>query len=287
MKIISVKTASKRYPIFLGRGAWKKATEELKNRPERIAVITSKTVGNKLRDSIAPLLKGLPKSAGLLALPDGEKSKTPKTLNSIYTWLLRNQYDRKTIVVAIGGGVIGDMAGYAAATFMRGVPFVQIPTTLLSMVDASIGGKVAVNHPLGKNMIGSFYQPEAVFMDTRALETLPREEFENGMAEVIKHGVIRDARYFSFLEKNLNSILDKNETTLTSAIEGSCRIKAEVVQRDEREEGLRTILNYGHTFAHALETVTKYRYFKHGQAVIYGMVAAGSLGNQIGRIFSN
>ena len=217
----------------------------------------------------------------ILTLPDGEQYKTLETLNVIHTFMLKKRMDRTSWLLALGGGVIGDMAGFAAATFMRGIPLVQIPTTLLAMVDSSIGGKVAVNHPLGKNMIGNFHQPEAVFISTHFLKTLSMKEFKNGLAEVIKHGVIRDAHYFNYLEKKLDAILSLQHSHLIKTIKRSCEIKAEVVKRDEKEKGLREILNYGHTFGHALETVSKYRYFKHGEAVMQGMRAAGFLAEAI------
>ena len=278
MKTLSVQAGSRHYPIYLGSGTWEKLASFLKERTERIAVITSKAVFKKLGREINALLKFISDKDCVLVLPDGEKYKNQATLNRIYTWLLRKRYDRETFLLALGGGVIGDIAGYAAATFMRGIPFVQVPTTLLAMVDSSIGGKVAVNHPLGKNMIGNFYQPRAVYMDTCVFKTLPVAEFESGMAEVIKHGMIADADYFSFLENKINQILCKDEEVLIKAIEGSCKIKADIVRKDEKEKGIRAVLNYGHTFAHALEAVTKYKYYRHGEAVMHGMRAAGYLG---------
>ena len=215
------------------------------------------------------LINGL-KSAGFLVMsievPDGELSKSLDWANSIYTALLINSFDRKSALVALGGGVVGDLTGFAAATFMRGVPFIQVPTTLLSMVDSSVGGKTGVNHPMGKNMIGAFYQPRKVLMDLSCLRSLPREEFLAGMAEVIKYGVIRDAAFFDYLDKNREMILALEPAALEYIIRRSCEIKAEVVEKDERESGLRAILNFGHTVGHAIETAESYT-LRHGYAV--------------------
>ncbi len=241
----------------------------------KMAVVTNPTV--KLYGK--PLIESL-KAAGFLVMsieiPDGEQFKNLDWANAIYTALLTNGFDRKSALVAFGGGVIGDLTGFAAATFMRGVPFVQVPTTLLAMVDSSVGGKTGVNHPMGKNMIGAFYQPRKVLMDLAVLKTLPREEFLSGIAEVIKYGVIRDAVLFEYLEKNRGHILNLETEALTHVIRRSCEIKAEVVSQDEREGGLRAILNFGHTVGHAIETAENYT-MRHGEAVAIGMVYASRL----------
>jgi 3-dehydroquinate synthase len=246
-----------------------------------MALVTNPTIkklhGQRIVDSL--------KAAGFLVMsvevPDGEQYKNLDWASAIYTALLTNGFDRKSALVAFGGGVIGDLTGFAAATFMRGVPFVQVPTTLLAMVDSSVGGKTGVNHPMGKNMIGAFYQPKKVLMDLGVLKTLPTEEFLSGMAEVIKYGVIRDAALFDYLDKNREKILSLEPDVLTHIIKRSCEIKAEVVSKDEREGGLRAILNFGHTVGHAIETTENYT-MRHGEAVAIGMVYASRLAHKTG-----
>jgi len=248
---------------------------------KKIALVSNPTVkklyGRRVVDSL--------KSAGFLVMsieiPDGEQFKSLDWANSIFTALLINSFDRKSTLVALGGGVIGDLTGFAAATFMRGVNFIQVPTTLLAMVDSSVGGKTGVNHAMGKNMIGAFYQPRRVFMDLEALATLPREEFLSGIAEVIKYGVIRDAAFFDYLEKNREQILALDPSTLEHVVRRCCEIKAEVVGSDERESGLRAILNYGHTIGHAIETLENYA-IRHGHAIAIGMVYAARLARASG-----
>jgi 3-dehydroquinate synthase len=195
----------------------------------------------------------------------------------LYDYALENGLERQSAVVALGGGVIGDLAGFFAATYMRGVPFIQVPTTLLAQVDSSVGGKVGVNHPKGKNMIGCFYQPRLVFTDVATLRTLPRRELRAGLAEVIKYGVIWDEGFFCFLEKNLEGVFDLDQQVLTKIVRNSCAIKAEIVEKDEREAGLRAILNFGHTVGHAIEAITEYRVYRHGEAVALGMVVAATI----------
>jgi 3-dehydroquinate synthase len=214
-------------------------------------------------------------------VPDGEQYKNLDWANAVYTALLTNAFDRKSALVALGGGVIGDLTGFAAATFMRGVPFIQVPTTLLAMVDSSVGGKTGVNHPMGKNMIGAFYQPKKVLMDLTVLKTLPREELLSGMAEVIKYGVIRDAAFFDYLDTNREKILSLDPEAIEHIVRRSCEIKADVVSRDEREGGLRAILNFGHTVGHAVETAENYT-MRHGYAVAIGMVYAARLAHTTG-----
>jgi 3-dehydroquinate synthase len=247
----------------------------------KMAVVTNPLVKKLYGER---LISGL-KSVGFLVMsievPDGEQSKSLDWANSIYTALLINSFDRKSALVALGGGVIGDLTGFAAATFMRGVPFIQVPTTLLAMVDSSVGGKTGVNHPMGKNMIGAFYQPRKVLMDLGCLRSLPREEFLAGMAEVIKYGVIRDAAFFDYLEKNREKILALEPEALEYIVRRSCEIKAEVVAKDERESGLRAILNFGHTVGHAIETAESYT-LRHGYAVAIGMVYASRLAHKTG-----
>ena len=220
----------------------------------------------------------------LVTLPDGEAHKDWPTLQLIFDALLENICDRKTVLFALGGGVVGDMTGFAAASYMRGVPFVQVPTTLLAQVDSSVGGKTAINHPLGKNMIGAFYQPQLVVCDLDALKTLPDRELSAGLAEVIKYGPIADMAFFDWLEANLDALLDKEPAVLAHAIERSCQIKAWVVGQDERESGLRAILNFGHTFGHAIESGLGYGKWLHGEGVGCGMVMAAHLSQQLGRV---
>jgi 3-dehydroquinate synthase len=248
---------------------------------QKIAFITNPTVkklyGQRVVDSL--------KAAGFVVLsieiPDGEQYKTLDWANAIYSALLINSFDRKSALVALGGGVIGDLTGFAAATFMRGVPFVQVPTTLLAMVDSSVGGKTGVNHAMGKNMIGAFYQPKKVLMDLDVLKSLPRKEFLAGMAEVIKYGVIWDASFFEYLDRKQEKILSLDPDALSHIIRRSCEIKAEVVSKDERESGLRAILNFGHTVGHAIETAENYT-MRHGEAVAIGMVYSSKLAHKTG-----
>ena len=217
-------------------------------------------------------------------LPDGEAHKTWQTLNLIFDALLANECDRKTILFALGGGVVGDMTGFAAASYMRGVPFVQIPTTLLAQVDSSVGGKTAINHPLGKNMIGAFYQPLKVVCDLDTLATLPARELSAGLAEVIKYGPIADMDFFDWIEANIHRLLAREPAALAHAVKRSCEIKAQVVAQDEREHGLRAILNFGHTFGHAIEAGLGFGQWLHGEAVGCGMVMAANLSHRLGLV---
>jgi 3-dehydroquinate synthase len=217
-----------------------------------------------------------------IVLPDGEEEKNIDNLMKVFDALLENKCDRKTTLLALGGGVIGDLTGFAAATYMRGVPFVQIPTTLLAQVDSSVGGKTAINHPLGKNMIGAFYQPQSVIADTSTLMSLPTRELSAGLAEVIKHGAIIDAEFFQWQEKNIAKLMARDDQALAYAIQRSCEIKSEVVRQDERETGLRAILNFGHTFGHAIEAGLGYGEWLHGEAVGCGMVMAADLSVRMG-----
>lgn len=215
-------------------------------------------------------------------VPDGEEYKNLHEAEKLYHAAYAAGLDRNCPVIALGGGVIGDLAGFVAATYMRGVPFIQIPTTLLAQVDSSVGGKVAINHPQGKNIVGSFYQPSIVLADFEVLQTLPARELRSGFAEIVKYGVIKDASFFSWLEENAEAVLALEEDDLGKAVEQSCRIKARVVEEDETEQGTRAILNFGHTVAHALEAITGYTVYRHGEAVAIGMVAAAQLAEKMG-----
>lgn len=247
-------------------------------------IVTNPTIlalyGERLRNALLSHFK----QVYLLSLPDGEEHKNWQTLNLIFDKLIVNQCDRKTVLFALGGGVVGDMTGFAAASYMRGVPFVQVPTTLLAQVDSSVGGKTAINHPLGKNMIGAFYQPLKVICDLNTLKTLPQRELSAGLAEVIKYGPIADMKFFDWIEANMDALLAREPSALAHAVKRSCEIKAWVVARDERDYGLRAILNFGHTFGHAIETGMGYGQWLHGEAVGCGMVMAAELSYRLGRM---
>jgi len=286
MKKIRVQLGERSYDIVLGNSILDGIGEELKafHLSPKIAVVSNPTVfslyGERISDSI--------RNAGFdlltVTIPDGEEHKNLATLQQIYNELLRYRLDRKSAVVALGGGVVGDIAGFAASTYMRGIPYIQVPTTLLAQVDSSVGGKTGVDHELGKNMIGAFWQPKLVWVDGDTLKTLPERQFRAGLAEVIKYGVIYDSELFAFLEKNKDSIMNLNEEALIHIIKRSCEIKAGVVSQDEREAGLRAILNYGHTIGHAIETVTGYTRFLHGEAVAIGMHLEARLAEKLGLI---
>ena len=220
-------------------------------------------------------------------IPDGETSKSLQEAEKLYTRAIEAGLDRKSVVIALGGGVVGDLAGFVAATFMRGIDLIQIPTTLLAQVDSSVGGKTAVNHALGKNLIGAFHQPRAVFIDLNFLKTLPEREIKSGLGEVVKYGVISDGDFFTYLEDNADKILQCDLKTLAHVVKRSCEIKAQVVGADEKESGLRRILNFGHTLAHAIEEETRYEKYRHGEAVSIGMVGAAVISWELGKINFN
>jgi 3-dehydroquinate synthase len=247
-------------------------------------VVTNVTVAPLYAARLQAAIGNKYKKIHVLCLPDGEEYKIWQTLNLIFDTLLTHECDRKTVLFALGGGVVGDMTGFAAASYMRGVPFVQIPTTLLAQVDSSVGGKTAINHPLGKNMIGAFYQPVKVICDLDTLKTLPQRELSAGLAEVIKYGPIADMRFFDWLEANMEALLARDPQALAYAVKRSCEIKAWVVAQDERETGLRAILNFGHTFGHAIETGLGYGKWLHGEAVGCGMVMAAHLSRELGLV---
>ena len=247
-------------------------------------IVSNATVAPLYAERLANQLRVRHRRVLQLALPDGEEFKTAETLNLVYDALLGAGCDRKTVLYALGGGVVGDMAGFAAACYMRGVPFVQVPTTLLAQVDSSVGGKTAINHPLGKNMIGAFYQPARVLCDLDLLDTLPAREFAAGLAEVIKYGPIADVAFLDWIEANLDALVARDKAALAHAVQRSCEIKAWVVGQDEREGGLRAILNFGHTFGHAIETGLGYGAWLHGEAVGCGMVLAADLSVRLGLV---
>jgi 3-dehydroquinate synthase len=247
-------------------------------------IVSNTTVAPLYADRLMAQLRARYRRVLLVSLPDGEAHKEWATLQLIFDALLENGCDRKTVLVALGGGVIGDMTGFAAASYMRGVPFVQVPTTLLAQVDSSVGGKTAINHPLGKNMIGAFYQPVQVVCDLNVLATLPPREFSAGLAEIIKYGPIVDMAFFDWLENNVDALLGRNDDALAYAVRRSCEIKATVVGQDERESGLRAILNFGHTFGHAIESGMGYGKWLHGEGVGCGMVMAARLSALLGLV---
>lgn len=276
---VLVEAESHQYPIFIGRGIYgqlRNILEGLRLQNHDCLVVTDDRVGEAQETQLQQIQRQ-GNNARCFRFPHGEANKHLQNLNRLYTYMLRKGYTRKSVLLQFSGGVVGDMAGFAAATYQRGIPFIQIPTTLLSMVDSSVGGKVAVNHPLGKNMIGAFYQPHAVLIDLDVLRTLPKDEYLAGLAEVIKYGVIWDPELFALLENNVEDILRREPVILEKVVARCCAIKAEVVGQDEKETGIRAILNYGHTFGHAIEKLTNYQVYSHGIAVALGMRAAGRL----------
>jgi 3-dehydroquinate synthase len=282
---LQVELGERSYPIEIG--------PSLLTDRERIArLITGKQVAVVTNTTVAPLylqgfsqtLRDAGKSVLEIVLPDGEEEKNWASLMQIFDRLLSAKCDRKTTLIALGGGVIGDLTGFAASAYMRGVPFVQIPTTLLAQVDSSVGGKTGINHPLGKNMIGAFYQPQAVIADTMTLHSLPERELSAGLAEVIKYGAVIDAEFFKWIEANIGKLMARDNVALAYAIRRSCELKADVVRQDEREGGLRAILNFGHTFGHAIESGLGYGKWLHGEAVGCGMVMAADLSHRLGHI---
>ncbi|MCX7918801.1 MAG: 3-dehydroquinate synthase [bacterium] len=248
---------------------------------KRIGIVTNPTVGKYYVEPVECSLLRAGFKPKLYSIPDGEEYKNLDVVRDIYTRLVLDEFDRNSALIALGGGVIGDITGFVAATYLRGIPFIQIPTTLLAQVDSSVGGKVGVNLPLGKNLIGSFYQPKLVLTDPNVLFTLPEREFRAGLAEVVKYGVIYDAVFFAWLERNISNIKKLDASCLTYLITRCCQIKAEVISQDETEQGLRAILNFGHTIGHAIETLTNYTQYRHGEAVAIGMVAAGKLAHNL------
>ncbi|MEK7816011.1 MAG: 3-dehydroquinate synthase [Pseudomonadota bacterium] len=281
MKTLELDLGDRSYPIYIGTGLLARA-ELLTSyiHGARVAIVSNTTVAPLYLARVrAALTRYQPLD---VILPDGEQHKTLEVLNRIFDALLQNRCDRQTTIIALGGGVVGDMAGFAAAVYQRGVPFIQVPTTLLAQVDSSVGGKTGVNHALGKNMIGAFYQPRAVVIDTDTLGTLPDRELSAGLAEVIKYGLIRDPGFFEWLEAHMDRLLVRDPAALAEAIYRSCRNKAEVVVADEKEAGARALLNLGHTFGHAIETGMGYGAWLHGEAVAVGMVMAADLSRRLG-----
>ena len=272
---VQVSLGDRSYPIFIGSDEIRSADIASYISGKKVLIVSNETIAPLYLESLKRQLTD--KQVDSVILADGEQYKNLDTLNLIFDQLIGNHHDRKTTLIALGGGVVGDMTGFAAACYQRGVPFIQIPTTLLAQVDSSVGGKTAVNHAMGKNMIGAFYQPQAVIIDTDTLSTLPDREFYAGLAEVIKYGLIVDADFFRWLENNIDLLLQRDKQALAYAIELSCVCKARIVAEDETEQGIRAILNLGHTFGHAIETFQNYKQWIHGEAVAAGMVMAAQL----------
>jgi 3-dehydroquinate synthase len=283
METIRLNLAERSYDILVGDGLIREAGWLIREHGirGRIMVVTNSTVAGWY---LGPLLNSLTAAgyqADSMLIPDGEIYKSWEQANRIYDRLAGLEYDRKSVLIALGGGVIGDLTGFAAATYMRGIKFIQVPTTLLAQVDSSVGGKVAVNHAKGKNLIGAFYQPGLVIADVGSLKTLPQRELSSGMAEVVKHGIIADPNYYQLIQGEIKPLREVNADLMTWVVAGSCKIKAKVVEQDEKETGLRAILNFGHTVGHACESLTHYQYYKHGEGLAVGMLAAVKLATRL------
>jgi 3-dehydroquinate synthase len=284
-EILNVDLGDRSYPIYIGRGLLQKG-EELRRhvKSKKALIVTNTKVGPLYSETIKKNLEATGVQVFEVVLPDGEEYKTMEVLMQIIDKAMDAKLDRKSTMIALGGGVVGDMTGFAAAIFQRGVKFVQVPTSLMAMVDSAVGGKTAVNHPKGKNMIGAFYQPDAVIADTDSLSTLPDRELRSGISEVYKYGLIRDSAFFQWLEKNVEGIIARDPTILAETIRRSCENKAEVVAADEKEGGIRATLNLGHTFGHAIEAGLGYGAWLHGEAVAAGTIMAADMSQRLGWI---
>ena len=282
---VHIDLGDRSYPIVISGGAMALAdTFAVCPKASQALIVSNVTVAPLYADRLKTQLQQRYARVEVLQLPDGEAHKNWNTLQTIFDALMQNGADRKTVLFALGGGVVGDMTGYAAASFMRGVPFVQVPTTLLSQVDSSVGGKTGINHPLGKNMIGAFYQPQLVVCDLDTIDTLPVRELSAGLAEVIKYGPIADMDFLAWLEANMDALMARDKKALAFAVRRSCEIKADVVSKDEKEADLRAILNFGHTFGHAIEAGMGYGVWLHGEGVGAGMVMAAELSQRLGMV---
>ena len=285
MKTVKVGLGEKSYDILIGHplneigGILKKYTKGIKS-----LIVTNPTIAEYYLETVEKSLQEAGFQVFVAQVPDGEEHKSLAEASRLYTKCVEHRLERESIIVGLGGGVIGDLAGYVAATFMRGLPIVQVPTTFLAQVDSSVGGKVAVNLPESKNLVGSFYQPLLVYIDLAVLKTLPVEEMEAGMAEVIKYGIILDKKFFEYLEKKIGKLRELDSKVLEKVVAQCCKLKARVVEKDEREKGLRSILNFGHTLGHALEALTDYKKYKHGEAVAIGMVGACRIAGEMGML---
>lgn len=282
-RTLNVNLDARSYPIVIGSGLLDDGSMLLPHLPSRrVVIVTNETVAPIYLGRLEHALRGADIEATVITLRDGERYKNWETLNKVYDAMLARRCDRTTTIMALGGGVVGDIAGFAAATYQRGVPYIQVPTTLLAQVDSSVGGKTAINHPLGKNMIGAFYQPRLVLADLSTLNTLPSRELSAGLAEVIKYGAIMDTGFFAWLEDHIDRLVRRDPEALAHAVEVSCRCKAEIVAADERESGRRALLNFGHTFGHAIEAGLGFGTWLHGEAVAAGMVLGASLSERQG-----
>ncbi|GFE60858.1 3-dehydroquinate synthase [Geobacter sp. AOG2] len=279
MSVVTVNLGESSYDILIESGSLPTLGQRCTSLglTGRAAVVTNPTVNALYGEAVRRSLTEAGCSVALIEMPDGEEFKNAATLGSVYDALIEAGLDRRSFIVALGGGVVGDLAGFAAATFLRGIPFVQVPTTLLAQVDSSVGGKTAIDHPRGKNLIGAFYQPRLVLIDVDTLATLPEREYRAGLAEVVKYGIAIDGPFFEYLERNIDALSAMGRECLMTVIQRCCELKAMVVERDEKEAGLREVLNYGHTLGHALETLAGYRSLVHGEAVAIGMVLAARI----------
>lgn len=287
MKTLNLETKEKKYNIYIGKNSLIKVRENMKNY-DKILILTNETIFSIYKNTIEKQIVQEDKNIFIYSIQDGEKYKNIETITKILTFMLKNNFTRKSLIISLGGGVICDMGGFSASIFMRGIEFIQVPTSLLSMVDASIGGKTGINHELGKNIIGTFKQPEAVFIDINFLETLPNKEFLSGMGEIIKHGIIIDnednGNYLNYLKNNHREILELKEEFLIKMIEKSCIIKKNIVELDEKEKGIRAFLNLGHTYSHTLETISNYDGISHGEGVSKGIIFQFLIGEKLGFI---
>lgn len=284
MLCVNVELKDRRYPIHIGAGLLSELSVYPLKKNDKVMIVSNPTIAQHYLSTVTNSLIQIGCLVDHVLLPDGEQYKTLDSLNLIFTALLEKNHGRDTTIIALGGGVIGDIAGYAASSYQRGVRFIQIPTTLLAQVDSSVGGKTAVNHPLGKNMIGAFYQPCSVIIDTLTLNTLPKREVNAGLAEVIKYGAILDYAFFKWLEHHIDELVALKQEPLQECIARCCQIKADVVARDETEKGDRALLNLGHTFGHAIETHLGYGQWLHGEAVAVGSMMAAALSEMLGNL---
>lgn len=286
MRVVHVDLAHRSYPIYIAAHLLDKIAALFRESSisRRIFLVVTPNVFELYGGKLTGTLQEAGFETTAIFIPDGERTKSIHTVENIYTFLIAQRAERSSTIVAVGGGVTGDIAGFAAATYLRGVPYVQVPTTLLSQVDASVGGKTGVNHPHGKNLIGAFYQPTLVCVDLTTLSTLPERDFRSGVYEILKYGIIYDREFFEYLDNHLEALLSRDEEVLEYVICRSCQIKGEVISQDEQERDLRRILNFGHTYAHALEVATHFHEITHGEAVGWGMLATIRLSRMIGRI---
>ena len=285
MQTVKVDLGANSYKLFIGEKIFGEV-EKFISRSDFTKKILVVTDTNVFKNCAEDFTKNLCGDFEIFSIEAGETSKTLQEAEKIYTKAIELGLDRKSLIIALGGGVVGDLAGFVAATYLRGVNFIQVPTTLLAQVDSSVGGKTAVNHALGKNLIGAFYQPKAVFIDLETLRTLPEREIKSGLGEVVKYGIISDEKFFSYLEQNAKKILNRDVEVMEKIIKRSCEIKADVVSRDEKESNLRRILNFGHTIAHVIEEETNYKKYRHGEAVAVGILGAAYISEELGKISS-